>query len=269
MVVATIGMLFTSCRKKEDEKDTDTSSASDNALAEGTYNDVNNIADEAASGSLSSYLTPTVSDEKSIMSTCAIITNDTTVTPRLLTIDFGATNCMCSDGRNRRGKINVSYNGQYKDSASTHTISFTGYYVNDNQILGTKTVTNNGHNSSGNLTFSISVNGQIIKASGGGTITWTSSRTREWIQGELTPTWFDDVYLITGTANGTNAAGNSFSMAITSALRKEIGCRHIVSGQLTLTPSGKPTRYVDFGSGACDNQATVTINGNVYNITLY
>lgn len=269
MVVATIGMLFTSCRKKEDEKDTDTSSASDNALAEGTYNDVNNIADEAASGSLSSYLTPTQSDEKSIMSTCAIITNDTTVSPRLLTIDFGATNCMCSDGRNRRGKINVSYNGQYKDSASTHTITFTNYYVNDNQILGSKTVTNNGHNSSGNLTFSISVNGQIIKASGGGTITWTSTRTREWIQGELTPTWFDDVYLITGSANGTNAAGNSFSMAITSALRKEIGCRHIVSGQLTLTPSGKPTRYVDFGSGACDNQATVTINGNVYNITLY
>ena len=268
MVVATIGMLFTSCRKKEDEKDTDTSSASDNALAEGTYNDVNNIADEAASGSLSSYLTPTVSDEKSIMSTCATITNDTTVTPRLLTIDFGPTNCMCSDGRNRRGKINVSYNGQYKDSASTHTITFTNYYVNDNQILGTKTVTNNGHNSSGNLTFSISVNGQIIKASGGGTITWTSSRTREWIQGELTPIWSDDVYLITGSANGTNASGNSFSMAITSALRKEIGCRHIVSGQLTLTPSGKPTRYVDFGSGACDDQATVTINGNVYNITL-
>lgn len=269
MVVATIGMLFTSCRKKEDEKDTDTSSASDNALAEGTYNDVNNIADEAATGSLSSYLTPTQSDERSIMSTCAVITNDTTVTPRLLTIDFGPTNCMCSDGRNRRGKINVSYNGQYKDSASTHTISFTNYYVNDNQILGTKTVTNNGHNSSGNLTFSIVVNGQIIKASGGGTITWNSTRTREWIQGELTPTWADDVYLITGTANGTNAAGNSFSMAITSALRKEIGCRHIVSGQLTLTPSGKPTRYVDFGSGACDDQATVTINGNVYNITLH
>ena len=57
-------------------------------------------------------------------------------------------------------------------------------------------------------------------------------------------------------------------MAITSALRKEIGCRHIVSGSLALTPSGKPTRYVDFGTGACDDQATVTINGNVYNITL-
>lgn len=262
---AMIGLLFSSCRKEE--KDKDTSSASDNALAEGSYNDVQNIADEASTGTLSSYLTP--NDQKAILSSCATITNDTTVSPHMLTIDFGATNCMCNDGRNRRGKINVSYNGHYKDSASTHTITFTNYFVNDNQVLGSKTVTNNGHNSAGHLSYSVVVNGQIIKAGGGGTITWNSTRTREWIIGETTLPWNDDVYLITGSASGTNAAGNSFSVAITSALRKEIGCRHLVSGQLTLTPSGKPTRYVDFGPGTCDDQATVTINGNVYNITLH
>lgn len=269
MVMATVGILFTSCRKDQDERDTDTSAASDNALAEGTYNDVHNIADEAGSGTLTSYLGTVDTDNKSMLSTCATVTNDTTTTPRMLTIDFGTTNCLCNDGRYRRGKINVSYTGQYRDSASTHTITFTNYYVNDNQVLGTKTVTNNGHNAAGNLSYSVTVNGQIIKASGGGTITWTSARTREWIVGELTPAWSDDVYLITGSANGTSASGNSFTMAITTALRKEIGCRHLVSGSLTLTPSGKPTRYINFGSGACDNQATVTINGNIYNITLY
>lgn len=266
MVAATIGVLFTSCRKDKDEKDNDTSAASDNSLAEGTYNDVNNIADEASEGSLSSYLSP--SGEKSMLSTCATITHDTTVTPRLLTINFGTTNCMCTDGRNRRGIINVSYSGQYRDSASVHTISFTNYFVNDNQVLGSKTVTNNGHNAAGNLSYSIVVNGQIIKAGGSGTINWTSNRTREWIIGESTAIWSDDVYLITGSANGTNAAGNSFNMTITTALRKEIGCRHFVSGAFSLTPSGKPTRYINFGSGACDNLATVTINGNIYNITL-
>jgi len=269
MVAATVGMFFTSCRKDKDPKDSDTSAASDNALAEGTYNDVNNIADQASTGTMTSYLTPIETENKSsLLSTCATITNDTLVTPHILTIDFGASNCMCNDGRYRRGIINVSYSGHYRDSASTHTITFTNYYVNDNQILGTKTVTNNGHNAAGNLTYSVVVNGQIIKAGGGGTINWTSNRTREWILGESTPTWSDDVYLITGSANGTNASGNSYTMTITSALRREIGCHHFVSGTLTITPSGKPTRYVDFGAGACDNQATVTINGNVYNITL-
>ena len=269
MVTAMVGILFTSCKKDKDDRDNDTSAAADNALAEGTYNDVNNISDQAASGTLTSYLATSDYDNKSIRSACANVTNDTTVTPHLLTIDFGATNCLCNDGRNRRGKINVSYSGQYKDSASTHTITFTSYYVNDNQVLGTKTVTNNGHNAAGNLSYAVVVNGQIIKASGGGTITWTSIRTREWIIGELTPVWSDDVYLISGSANGTSASGNTFTMSITSPLRKEIGCRHIVSGSLMLTPSGKPTRYINFGSGTCDNLATVTINGNIYNITLY
>ena len=268
MVAATVGILFTSCRKnKDDVKDGDTSAASDNALAEGTYNDVNNISDEAANGTLTSYMGTYSSEEKAYLSTCATVTNDTTVTPHMLTIDFGTVNCLCNDGRNRRGKINVSYSGHYRDSASVHTITFTNYYVNDNKVMGTKTVTNNGHNAAGHLTFSISVNGSIIKTDGK-TITWTSSRTREWIVGEYTPTWSDDVYLITGSASGSSSTGTSFTMSITSALRREIGCHHFVSGTFELTPSGKYTRYVDFGSGACDNQATVTINGNVYNITL-
>jgi hypothetical protein len=271
MLSLAIGLTFSACRKNKDEDilDKDTSSASDNAFAENTYNDVNNMADEAAKGNLSSYVIANSSDDRNMLSTCATITRDTTVSPRLITIDFGASNCLCSDGRYRRGKVLVSYLGRYKDSASVHTITFNNYFVNDNQILGTKTVTNNGHNPAGHLNWSVQVNGQIIKASNGGTVTWTSSRNREMIAGELTTAWNDDVYLITGSANGTNAAGNNFSAIITTALRREIGCRHFVSGVIQFTPSGKPTRIIDFGNGACDNLATVTINGNTYNITLH
>ncbi len=48
----------------------------------------------------------------------------------------------------------------------------------------------------------------------------------------------------------------------------QMSCRNIVAGQLAITPDGKATRYINFGTGTCDNDATVTINGNVYNITL-
>lgn len=267
MAVAVVSIAFSSCRKKKDDDDTDTTSSKDNALAEGTYNDVSNIADQASTGSLSSYLAPLNSDHKSMLSTCATVTRDTIAVPHIITIDFGTANCLCSDGRYRRGIINVSYIGQYRDSASTHTITFANYYVNDNKVTGTKTVVNNGHNAAGNLTYSITVNGQIDKATGG-TITWVSNRTREWIVGENTATWGDDVYLITGSANGTSSNGTAFTITITSPLRKEIACRHFVSGKFDLTPSGKATRHVDFGTGSCDNQATVTINGHIYNLSL-
>ncbi len=269
--VAIVGILFASCKKKtQDETDKDTTASSDNALAEGTYNDVHNIADQASAGTLSSYLAPSTSNEKGLLSACATVVIDTAVNPHTITVNFGATNCLCNDGRYRRGIVNVSYSGHYRDSASTHTISFTNYFVNDNQVMGTKTVTNNGHNSSHHLTFSIQVNGTIIKANNGGTITWTSTRTREWVAGESTPwNWTDDEYLITGTATGTNALGNSFTAATTSALDIKMNCHYIVAGGFQITPSGKATRYVDYGNGTCDDQATVTINGTVYNITLH
>lgn len=265
IAAAVISVLFNSCRKdKEKDEDTETITSKDNALAEVTYNDVSNIADQASkSSTLATY---------SSASCGVIITRDTISVPHTITVNFGTSNCLCADGRYRRGIINVSYTGSYRDSASTHTITFTDYYVNDNKVSGTKTVVNNGHNSAGNLTYSITVNGQIDKATGA-TVSWTSSRTREWIDGENTLTWSDDVYLITGSANGVStpasgSSGTSFNMTITTALRKEIGCRHFVSGKFDLTPSGKATRHVDFGTGACDNEATVTINGHLHNVTL-
>ncbi len=272
MVAATVGIILGACRKKDDDEpaDSDTTAAADNSISEGYFNDANSISDQAAAGNLTSFLsTDNNSDERGILSSCATITKDTVSNPHTITVDFGNTNCLCSDGRNRRGIINIAYTGHYKDSASYHTITFTNYFVDDNQVTGTKTVTNNGHDNSGYLTFTISVNGSIIKANGGGTISWTSNRTRKMIQGETTDIWSDDIYLITGTASGTSAAGNSFTATITSALKVKLDCHHIVSGVLDLTPSGKPTRTINWGNGDCDNQATVTINGHVYNITLH
>ena len=264
--IAMITLIFTGCRKK-DEPDKDTVSASDNALAEATFTDVNNIADEASSGSLTSYKG---GSDAGILSACATITftpgaNDTT-----MTIDFGATNCLCKDGRYRRGQILVTWSGAYKDPGHVHVITFNNYFVNDNQVTGTKTVTNMGTNQSGNLYFSITVNGSIIlsAANGGATITYASTRSREFIEGASTPQRNDDVYLITGSASGTSTNGKSFTASIIQPVRKELACYYLVSGSIEFNPSGKATRIIDFGNGTCDNDATVTINGNTYNIKL-
>jgi len=269
MLLTAASLTLTSCKKEEE--DSDTSAASDNALAESTFQDATNIADEAGSGSLNNYRLG--EDEGSLLSTCATVTRDSAnhSDPDTITVDFGATNCMCADGRNRRGKIIITYTGTYRSPGSSWTIGFDNYFVNDNQVTGTKTVTNNGPNTAGHLVYAINVNGSIILANNGGTISWTSTRQREWTAGESTPQWNDDMYSITGSANGTNANGNTFTVQITSPLIRNmaLGCRrHFVQGTFELTPQNKPTRTVDFGSGACDDLATVTINNNTYTIHL-
>ncbi|GBL35004.1 hypothetical protein EMGBS15_05990 [Filimonas sp.] len=257
----TATLFLTDCKRSDKDKDNDTEIAGDNALSESSYNDVLNIADDASDKStgdnLSNYKTA---------SNCATVTHDTFSTPRTITIDFGAVNCLCNDGRYRRGKILVSYSGHYRDSGSVHTITFDSYFVNDRHIMGSKTVTNMGHNTAGHSYFSIVVNGLIVKPSGD-SISWNSNRTRTWTQGESTPGKMDDVYEITGSASGTKGT-TSYTMLITQPLVRSLDCNWIQSGTFELQPSGKPLRTFDFGNGTCDNTATVTINGTVYTITL-
>lgn len=264
--------IFSSCRKKEiEEKDNDTISAKDQSFASSTVNDMTSISDEAGKGNSTTTSSFKTTESNAILSSCSVITYDTLAAAKTITVNFGTSNCLCNDGRNRRGSLIINFTGRYRDSNTVITVTPQNYFVNDNQVTGSKTITNKGHNAANHLVYEINANITIIKASGAGTITWQSTRQREWITGESTLTWADDVYSITGSANGTTSNGNSFSSVITSPLIRNMafGCRrHFTQGMLEHTPSGKATRYINFGNGTCDDQATVTINGNTYNITL-
>jgi hypothetical protein len=268
-----ISLLVSSCRKKEKEEDTDTDSAAENAFATSIDNDMNNIADEAGRNkSVSSYKEL---ESNAVIAPCSSLTFDTLVPSNAdsITVNFGATNCLCNDGRYRRGTLRIVYTGKYKDSLTTITITPINYFVNDNKVSGSKAIKNLGHNAQGHLVYEINANISILKANNSGTIQWVALRKREWLTGESTLIWSDDKYSVTGTANGTNANGRSFTSVIpsTKPLVRDmsLSCRrHFISGEIQHTPNGKPTRYIDFGSGICDDQATVTINNKTYNITL-
>jgi len=267
MIIGVIS-LTTSCNKDEKQIVDDTSVSADDALADGIYSNATNIADEAynsGSGGLKSG-----DGINQFLSGCATVTLDTTVMPRELTIDFGDSNCLCQDGRWRRGKILVTFTGRYRMPGTVITYGFDNYHVNDNHVDGTKVITNMGLNEDNNLYYNIEIVGVIYKADNGGTISWNSSRVREWVEGVFTifNPW-DDVYLITGTAEGIRPNGQTWEREIVSPLRIQLSCRWIVSGTVEISPEGLPLRILDFGTGECDNIATVLVNGVTYTIFLH
>jgi hypothetical protein len=261
---------FSSCRKKEkEETDSDTSAAAEQSLASSIVNDMTSIADEAGrTNTVSSFRT---ASNTGILSNCATLTFDTLAAAKTVTVSFGTSNCLGNDGRYRRGALILNFTGRYRDSLTIITVTPQNYFVNDNQVTGSKTITNNGHNAAGHLVYSIQANLQILRANNSGTITWQSSRQREWTAGEATLSWQDDLYAITGSASGTTSGGGSFQSNITSPLIRNMapGCRrYFTAGTIAHTPAGKATRYLDYGNGSCDDLATVTINGNTYPVTL-
>lgn len=261
-----LGILASSCKKDETDPTNDTSYASDDVFAESIFDDVSNIGDEAYE--MGSSNLKSGDGDKIFLSPCATVTLDTTVSPRVLTIDFGEENCLCNDGRYRRGKILISFTGRYKKPGSVITTGFDNYFVNDNQVDGTKVVTNMGKNDDNQPYFSVIVTGVIYLKNDGGTISWNATKTRTWIEGYFTKFIRDDVYLIEGEAEGVRPSGLTWEREIINPLRKELNCKWIVSGTIELRPEGKPVRLLDYGDGSCDNVATVIIDGVTYTIKL-
>lgn len=245
------------------------------ALAEAGFGDMAKVVEDASKES-DLEGNRIVSD---ILSGCAAIS----VTPawpdpsfpKTVLIDFGNVNCTDNYGVKRRGQITAVFTGMYRDSATTITITPQNYFINDYKVEGSKTITNNGKNTSGNTNFTVVVvNGKITHPNGD-ISTWNSTRNREWVIGENTTFLthgftgiFDDEYDITGTGFGTNRAGRNFTANITSPLRVAVVCRWIKKGMVEIQPDGLSLRKVDFGDGTCDNKATVEINGKIYNINM-
>jgi len=267
MLMAIAMISFTACKRTNSSTDTasadDAAAVADHTQLERENNDVDNITDIAyTTGAANLRMTPPD------LGHCVTVTRDTTVSPHLLTIDFGTSDCLCADGRYRRGKIFVAYNKGYKDSGSVHTITFDNYYVDENQLTGKKTVTNMGTNSIGQYYYDIEVNDSLILSGGGGTISWTSSRTRTWIEGYRTAVRADDVYNIAGNATITRRTGKTISVNITTPLRVAVDCPWIEAGVATVTRPSGGTMSIDYGTGTCDRLAMATIGGHTYSITL-
>ena len=189
---------------------------------------------------------------------------------RTLTIDFGPTNCLCPDGRYRRGKIVVVFTGVDLRRHSGAIVTRVDYFVNDNQHTATRIFADLGNGS-----FSVSVpQASIIFANNGGTHAWTAQRTFTRTAGFGTPQISDDEYRITGSASGTNRPNVRYTATIGQPLVKRftVGCfRHFAAGTVNISNSNGKTLLLNYdptGTSACDNIASVTVNGRTRTITL-
>lgn len=186
-------------------------------------------------------------------------------------IDFGA-GCTDSRGVVRKGKINVAYSGRRFSPGSKITTTFDGYFRNEVKIEGTHTLTNVQTSLTSNPKFTVVIAGGKITFGDGKTITREQNFTREW-QRASSPN--ADKWVITAgsKANGTNRNGKAYSMEVTADLVYSRACAIsnkvfiAVSGTKKFTVDGK-VYTVDYGTGNCDNEITVTVNGVTKTITV-
>jgi hypothetical protein len=245
---------FSACRKEDAEPDN--TAAQDSNTAENIFSDMYAVVDDVSENTagIRDLNTPCIDT----------VMVDTTISPRVVIIDFGTDECSGADGKVRKGRILVTYTGRYRDEGTIITITPQNYTVDGFLVVGTKTIVNEGLNTDGRPYFSIVATATITAPNAAYVTTWNSTRTRTWMEGFNTPTPLDDVYQITGLATGTNRNGISYAMQITEPLVAKVACPWLVKGVVNVNPANGTTRTMNFGNGDCNAGFTVTVNGTTY-----
>lgn len=262
-LAAILGIItIVSCDKAT--VDSNTTTATDNSLCEEEFFRVVPMVTSLCAGSL----TPGVRRVEGGPHYPVITVTDTATNPgwpRTLTINYGPGVVDSSDGRTRSGIVTVSFPNYWHDLGTQATVAYSGYFVNNIAYSATINIT---HNSDSGFTESIGA-GKCTPSGVKNPILYNGSVVLTWTQGESSPTVAAaNSYSISGTLSGTDRNQVNYTTSITKSLIKPSSCTYITEGTEIITPAGLTTRTVDYGSGSCDNQANVTIDGNSFAITL-
>lgn len=281
VIVSLFALIFAmGCQENTGIESLDLMTAEDDMIADAAYDDVFSEVDGVMNlmdqfGYETSALKSAVE-----LDTCpviSIISEPGSFWPRTVVVDYGD-GCDMSHfnsdrARIRKGKILIKVSGPMWIEGSYREVTFEDFFINDFQVEGRRTVTNEGEweegEYSGKKYFSVILDGGTVTTPEGRVISKDVNRTRTFVEGEDTK-WDtrDDIWHINGVATGVNRQGLEFTREITSPLWKEIGCRFITKGTVLIQVEGRPDVILDYGDGTCDPIATITIEGETDSVRL-
>ncbi len=273
-------LLTTACKKSitnitAPSQDASAATLSDSStVADNSYNDVLlnaffGYSDELATGAAAKLhgggtSTNSVNQVNVVPFSCAAYTvqTDSGGYPITLTLDFGAGCSGSVDSVLRKGKIIYVFSGPLLNPGTTVSANFDQYYVNGYGLQGSCSITNNSSIANG-VSFTLQVTNGIFTFPDLTNFHYSGNKTVQMTAGSSTPFDFsDDVYSITGNNNFSASDGTSIVSTVTTPLVRAFTCKFISAGVISFVYDQKVNGTIDFGSGTCDNAATL-VAGNI------
>jgi hypothetical protein len=269
VVLMTLGVVLTGCKKNLEDLFDSEASEDDSSIA-ATVEDINS---QAADVVVSENFGGRTEDESNLsggrtetarfLSAATVTFNPAT---RTITFDFGASNVMCADGKNRRGKIIVRMvEGRPLALPYETETTHENYFVNDNKVEGLRRERTISTGTATRQTTITVIDRRVTFTDGRvATRNVNHVRTRTVVSGGFE-------FTTTGSANGTTRRNRTYNNTIVLPLVSKTSCdNHLfpVQGSINMTVNSFDNPFVvDFGNGTCDKTFTVTYNGRTKTIT--
>ena len=184
--------------------------------------------------------------------------------PKVLTFDYG-TGCTDVLGIQRSGSYVVNLGKLWEPGTAT-SVEYANYTENGIKMNGSLAFANTSTPTGFGFGLT-ATNLKRTEATGAESVVQSALSFTQ-TQGYISFwDWTDDVYEVTGSSQYTLSNGETGAFSITVPLNKANNCAWFNKGSGTIAFNGQ-VLSIDFGTGNCDNEATVTIGGVSYTIYL-
>lgn len=242
-------LIFSSCGKPDEPMLWDDrvyiESSAPAALAAQSFSDIGDIANELQAGGLGKFA-----------NTCSRLTYDTLGEFKKIQVSFGG--CRCADGKIRRGRINVAWNGNYFEVGNKIDIITENYFVEGHKFEVVREVENLDTIESGFHQYKIREFGTYTRPKDNAKFDLHTHHIRTWTAGFATPTHRDDdEWLVTGSSRFLDRNGNELFISIVDSIELKGNCPYIREGRLEMILGINKAQIaiLDYGQGLCDNLA--------------
>lgn len=185
--------------------------------------------------------------------------------PIVITIDYGDSTIF-KNGRIVSGIVEIEISAERGTDGATRTITYNNCTVDSVGIDGMSVETFNGDNettrmftTSSEITFVLGDTLEIVR---------TGNHVRNWLAGVETEDHADDEIEKTGQTTVVTSTGNAWERNIVEPLLRLGDCRHYVQGTVELVQNDIVLATLDFGDGACDELAYLTVDGETIEVEL-
>ena len=190
-----------------------------------------------------------------------------------LIINFGEENYLHL-GHLKRGEIISIYNKFIYNSNAQITTTFNNFYINNNLIQGKMYLENNGSNQNGFPEFSLTVDSMSMYTNNGSIDISNGNYIKQLVSGYNTQyQYLDNIYKLTGNAQGNSSNNNNFSLEISDSLNMNLSCFEsssciITEGTSRLIPDGYEERIINYGNNSCDCDINAVIGEDIHPIII-
>ena len=190
-----------------------------------------------------------------------------------LIINFGEENYLHL-GHLKRGEIISIYNKFIYNSNAQITTTFNNFYINNNLIQGKMYLENNGSNQNGFPEFSLTVDSMSMYTNNGSIDISNGNYIKQLVSGYNTQyQYLDNIYKLTGNAQGNSSNNNNFSLEISDSLNMNLSCFEsssciITEGISKLIPDGYEERIINYGNNSCDCDINAVIGEDIHPIII-